>query len=69
MSTQAIEIPFLTRRDKVVDWHKNYIAATALLTAEQQLRLFPVYASKDADESERMMIDFCFKENFSFAGT
>ena len=62
MSTQAIEIPFLTRRDKVVDWRKNYIAATALLTAEQQLRLFPVYASKDADEGERVMIDFCSKK-------
>jgi hypothetical protein len=62
MSTQAIEIPFLTRRDKVVDWRKNYLAATALLNAEQQLRLFPVYAGKNADEGERMMIDFCSKK-------
>ena len=58
MSTQAIEIPFLTRRDKVVDWRKNYIVATALLAAEQQLRLFPGYA----DEGERMMIDFFSKK-------
>ena len=44
-------------------WRKKYLAATALVTPEQQLQLFPIYAGKHADKDERAMIDICAKKN------
>ena len=59
MTTQAIDIPYLEKDVKVEDWRKSYTAATALLSAEQKLQLFPIYAGKFADEGEKSMIDHC----------
>ena len=56
-TTQAIEIPALKKDDKVEEWGKQYLAATALLNAEQRPSLFPMYAGKHASEGEKSMIE------------
>ena len=61
-ATQAIEIPALAKDEKVESWSKKYTAATALLSGEQKLTLFPVYAGKNASEGEKAMIEIAAKK-------
>ena len=49
---QAIEIPKLESGQKVSEWRKTYVAATALLTEKQKVDLLPVYVNRTAGERE-----------------
>ena len=43
-------IPKLQPKQKVRDWRKLYLAATALVTEQQQINLLPAYGARDAGE-------------------
>ena len=46
----ASPIPKLQPGQKVRDWRRLYIAATALVTEKQQINLLPAYGARDAGE-------------------
>ena len=43
-------IPKLQPKQKVRDWRKLYLEATALVTEQQQINLLPAYGARDAGE-------------------
>ena len=43
-------IPKLQPKQKVRDWRKLYLAATALVAEQQQIKLLPAYGARDAGE-------------------
>ena len=50
--TQAIAIPKLEAGQKISEWRKVYMAATALLTEEQKICLIPVYVNRSTGDNE-----------------
>ena len=52
MATASIEIPHLLKGMLVKDWKKSFLAATALLTKEQQLSLLPLYVSRSNGDQQ-----------------
>lgn len=46
----AVEIPHLATSQKIADYKKTYMAATATLTAEHKLACLPVYIHRSEGE-------------------
>ena len=52
MANASIMVPHLAEGQKVKDWRRMYLAATALLTEDQKIALIPVYVSRNAGETD-----------------
>jgi len=51
-ASTSIEIPYLKKGVLVKDWKKGYLAATALLGAEQKVAILPLYVNRSSGDQQ-----------------